>query len=77
MTRNVIGMEISRSDVDHYNYSFEVNMANFGLLTEFCTARKEECPPHNFITLRSRLFLALLIESGSGATFAQLLLSSS
>ena len=37
-------MEISRSDVDRYNYSFAVDMANFETLTELCTARKEECP---------------------------------
>ena len=44
MTRNVIGMEISRSDVDRYNYSFVVSMQNFGNLAELCTVRKEECP---------------------------------
>ena len=46
MTRNVIGVEISRSDMMRtvYNSSFVVNMANFGILTELCTARKEEGP---------------------------------
>ena len=46
-TRNVIGVEISRSDgpdADRYNSSSVVNMANFETLTELCTARKEECP---------------------------------
>ena len=41
---NVIGVEISPSDVNCYNSSFVVNMANFGTLKELCTARKEECP---------------------------------
>ena len=53
-------MEISRSDVDCYNYSFAVNMANFGTLTELCAAPKEECPQF-FIALRSRLVVVLLI----------------
>ena len=44
ITRNVIGVEINRSDVGRYNYSFAVNMANFGALMELCTERKEECP---------------------------------
>ena len=44
MTGNVIGMEISRSDVDSYNYSFAVNMANFGTLSKIWTAPKEEYP---------------------------------
>ena len=44
MTRNAIDVEISRSDADRYNSSFAGNMANFGTLTELCTARKEECP---------------------------------
>ena len=44
ITRNVIGVEINRSDVVRYNYSFAVNMANFGALMELCTERKEECP---------------------------------
>ena len=46
MTRNVIGVEISRSDMMRtvYNSSFVVSMANFGILTELCTARKEERP---------------------------------
>ena len=43
---DVIGVEISRSDMMRtvYNSSFVVNMANFGILTELCTARKEEGP---------------------------------
>ena len=44
ITRNVKAVEISRSDADRYNSSFAVKMANFGTLTELCTARKEECP---------------------------------
>ena len=44
ITRNVKAVEISRSDVDRYNSSFAVKMANFETLTELCTARKEECP---------------------------------
>ena len=46
ITRNVIGVEINRSDVGRYNnyYNFAVNMANFGALMELCTERKEECP---------------------------------
>ena len=42
--RNVKAVEISRPDADRYNSSFAVKMANFGTLTELCTARKEECP---------------------------------
>ena len=44
ITRNVKTVEISRSDVDRYNSSFSIRMANFETLTELCTARKEECP---------------------------------
>ena len=44
ITRNVKAVEISRPDADRYNSSFAVKMANFGTLTELCTARKEECP---------------------------------
>ena len=44
MIRNVKTVEINRSDADRYNFSFAVKMANFGTLTELCTARKEECP---------------------------------
>ena len=44
ITRNVIGVEISRSDADRYNSSFAVNMANLGTLTDLRTTRKEECP---------------------------------
>ena len=40
----VIGVEISPSDVDRYNSSFVVNMANFGTLKKLCAARKEEYP---------------------------------
>ena len=42
--RNVKAVEISRPDADRYNSSLAVIMANFGTLTELCTARKEECP---------------------------------
>ena len=44
ITRYVKVVEISRPDADRYNSSFAVKMANFGTLTEHCTARKEECP---------------------------------
>ena len=44
MTRNIEAVENSRPDADRYNSSFAVKMANFGTLTELCTARKEECP---------------------------------
>ena len=80
MTGNVIGVKISRSDADRYNSSFVVNMANFGTVngTLYSTQRRV---PTNFIALRSRLVLVLLIyhrlESGSGATFAKLPFSSS
>ena len=81
ITRNVKAVEISRSDADRYNSSFSVKMANFGTLTELCTARKEIRVPTNFIALRSRVVLVLLLyhrlESGSGATFANLPFSSS
>ena len=43
-TRNVKVVEISRSDADRYNSNFDVKMANFGTLTELCTARRKECP---------------------------------
>ena len=59
-----------------YNYfSFAVNMTNFGTSngTLYSTHRRA---PTNFILLRSRLVFVPLIyhrlESGSGATFAQL-----
>ena len=44
ITRNVKAVEISRPDAKRYISSFAVKMANFGTLTELCTARKEECP---------------------------------
>ena len=47
IARNVKAVEISQPDADRYNSSFAVfavKMANFGTLTELCTARKEECP---------------------------------
>ena len=58
-----------------YNFSFAVNMANFGASngTLYSTQRRA---PSNFIVLRSRLVFAPLIyhrlEPGSDATFAQL-----
>ena len=36
-------LQIKPSDSGDEN-GFVVNMANFGTLTELCTARKEECP---------------------------------
>ena len=42
ITRNVKAVEISRPDADRYNSSFAVKMANFGTLTELCTARKKK-----------------------------------
>ena len=68
-------VEISRSDADRYNSSFAVKMANFGTLTELCTARKEECPQilNYCIKKQTGLSTSLFyhrLESGSGATFA-------
>ena len=79
ITRNVIGVEISRSDADRlqfqlcgqYGESCNING------TLYSTQRRV---PTNFIALRSRLVLVLVfyhwLESGPGATFAQLLFSS-
>ena len=79
ITRNVISMEISRSDADRlqfqlcgqYGESCNING------TLYSTQRRV---PTNFIALRSRLVLVLVfyhwLESGPGATFAQLLFSS-
>ena len=80
ITRNVKAVEISRSDVDRYISSFAVKKGEFWNIngTLYSTQRRM---PTNFIALRSRLVLVLLIyhrfESGSGATFAKLPFSSS
>ena len=50
ITRNVIGVEINRSDVGRYNYSFAVNMANFGALMDFVQNAKKSA--HKFYCIK-------------------------
>ena len=58
ITRNVIGVEINRSDVDRYNYSCEYGEFWDINGTLYRTQRRV---PKNFIALSSRLVLVLLI----------------
>ena len=80
ITRNVKAGEISRSVADPLQFQLGCQNGEFWNINGALHGTQRRVPT-NFIALRSRLILVLLIyhrlESGSGATFAKLPFSSS
>ena len=74
ITRNVKTVEISRSDADPLQFQLCCQNGEFWNINGTLHGTQRRVPT-NFIALRSRLVLVLLIyhrlESGSGATFAK------